>query len=543
MKRRDFLKSTAAAIAGATVTTPAVFSTSARAQGRDETLLAISENAPNSQDIHGIGANRPAYEVSWNTYDRLLTYGTKKDARGNDHYDFTKIEPELAEDFNVTATSATFKLRKNAKFHDGAPVTAKDVKWSYDRAVAVGGFSTFQMRAGSLEKPEQFVVVDDHTFRVDFVRPDHMTIPNIAVPVPAVYNSELVKKNATAQDPWGLDFCRNNGAGGGAFKVARWQPGTEVVYERNEDWKSGPMPKLRRIIWRTVPSASNRRALLERGDADISFDLPAKDFSEMEAARQIRIVGTPVENALQYIGMNTKTPPFDNPKVRQAVAFAIPYEKIMEAVLYNRGIPMFGRAAGTPISMEWPQKFPYTTDLVKAKALLTEAGFPNGFETTLSFDLGLAGVNEPLTVLLQESLGQIGIRTTINKIPGANWRAELLKKSMPLYANTFGGWLNYPEYFFFWAYHGQNAVFNTMSYQNPAMDKLIDAARVAGAAKDQAAYEKAVSGFVQMSFDEVPRVPIYQPMLNVAMQRNISGYKYWFHRQLDYRQLSKGAPV
>ena len=94
---------------------------------------------------------------------------------------------------------------------------------------------------------------------------------------------------------------------------------------------------------------------------------------------------------------------------------------------------------------------------------MVEAGYPNGLETTLSFDLGAASTNEPLAVLMQESLAKIGIKTTINKVPGANWRAELLKKNMPLIVNAFGGWLNYPEYFFFWCYHGQNAVFNTMS--------------------------------------------------------------------------------
>ena len=108
---------------------------------------------------------------------------------------------------------------------------------------------------------------------------------------------------------------------------------------------------------------------------------------------------------------------------------------------------------------------------------MAEAGYPDGFETTLSFDLGLASINEPLTMLVQESLAQIGIKTTINKIPGANWRGELLKKDMPMIINAFGGWLNYPEYFFFWCYHGQNAVFNTMGYKNPAMDALIDKAR------------------------------------------------------------------
>lgn len=537
MRRRDFLKSTAAVTAG--LAAPAFLPSSASAQARNETLLAISENAPNSQDIHGVGANRPAYEVSWNTYDRLMTHGVKKDANGNDHYDFRKIEPELAEDMNVGANAITFKLKRGATFHDGTPVTAKDVKWSFDRAVTVGGFPTFQMKAGSLEKPEQFVAVDDHTFRIDLLRKDHMTVPDLAVPVPAIYNSALCRKNATAQDPWAMEFTKNNGAGGGAYKVARWQPGTEVVYERFDDWKGGPLPKLKRVIWRTIPSAGNRRALLERGDADISFDLPNKDFQELRAAQKLKVIGTPVENALQYIGMNTKEGPFANVKVRQAVAYAIPYQKIMDAVLFGQANPMFGDKDNVATGLEWPQKHGYNTDIAKAKALLTEAGFANGFETTISFDLGLAGVNEPLCILVQESLAQIGIKLTINKVPGANWRNELLKKNMPLITNTFGGWLNYPEYFFFWTYHGQNAVFNTMSYQNPKMDAFIDAARRAGAIGDEAAYDTAAKGFIDLAFEEVPRIPLYQPLLNVAMQKGVTGYRYWFHRQLDYRQLSK----
>jgi peptide/nickel transport system substrate-binding protein len=143
-------------------------------------------------------------------------------------------------------------------------------------------------------------------------------------------------------------------------------------------------------------------------------------------------------------------------------------------------------------------------------------------------------------VLVQESLAQIGIKTTINKIPGANWRAELLKKELPMIVNFFSGWLDYPEYFFFWCYHGQNAVFNTMSYQDKEMDALIDAARKAAAEGDSAGYDKNVRGFIGKAFDEVPRIPLFQPYLNVAMQKNVSGYRYWFHRQLDYRTLAKG---
>jgi peptide/nickel transport system substrate-binding protein len=538
MKRRDFLKSVTATAAASVLPAPAILT--AQAQSRQETLLFVTEAAPNNFDIHGVGTNRPGYEVSWNCYDRLMSYGSKTLPDGSASYDRDKLTPELAEDWNLTDTSVTFKLKKGAKFHDGTPITAKDVKWSFDRAVTVGGFPTFQMKAGSLEKPEQFVVVDDLTLRIDFLRKDTLTMPDLAVIVPAIYNSELIKKNATEKDPWGLEYTKVNTAGGGAYKVVRSQAGSEVVYERFDDWKSGPLPKLKRVVWRVVPSAGNRRALIERGDADISFDLPSKDFAELKAAGKVNVTSTPIGNGIWYLGMNVKKPPFDNPKVRQAVAYAIPYQKIMDAVMFGLANPMFGAASNSAADAVWPQPHGYSTNIEKAKALLAEAGYGNGIETTLSFDLGQGIIGEPLSVLVQESLAAIGIKTTLSKIPGANWRSEINKKEMPMIINFFSGWLDYPEYFFFWCYHGQNAGFNTMSYQSAAMDSLIDGARKAAAEGDMAAYAKETKGFIDLAFAEVPRVPLFQPYLNVAMQKSISGYQYWFHRQLDYRSIVKG---
>jgi len=539
MKRRDFLKSVSALAASTAVPAPLVFS-SAKAQSRQETLLIVSESGPNNLDIHGVGTNVPGYEVSWNCYDRLISHEMKTGPNGQPYYDKNKFKPELAEDMNIGDMSVTFKLKKKAAFQDGTPVTAKDVKWSLDRAVSVGGFPTFQMGAGSLTKHEQFVVVDDNTFRVDFARKDRLTVPDLAVIVPCVINSELVKKHATEKDPWGMEFTKQNTAGSGAYKVASWVAGTEVVLERNDAWMGGPLPKTKKIIWRMVPSAGNRRALLERGDADISYDLPNKDFVELKQDGKLAIVSTPYSNGIQYIGMNVKNPPFDNLKVRQAVAYAIPYQKILDAVLFGLAKPMYGAAPDAPTQVAWPQAHKYNTDIAKAKALMAEAGYPNGFETTLSFDLGFAGVNEPLCVLTQESLAQIGIRTTINKIPGANWRTELNKKTLPLYTNVFSGWLDYPEYFYIWCYHGKNSIFNTMSYQSKTMDGFIDGAVTAAATADTATYDTDVKGFVDTAYADIPRVPLYQPYVNVAMQKNVSGYAYWFHRRLDYRTLVKG---
>jgi len=195
---------------------------------------------------------------------------------------------------------------------------------------------------------------------------------------------------------------------------------------------------------------------------------------------------------------------------------------------------MYG-GKGEPEKAAWPQPFPYTTNLDKAKALMAEAGV-QGLETTLSFDVGTATVGEPTAVLIQENLGKIGIRVTLDKIPGANWRTTLNKKELPMVLNRFSGWLDYPEYYFYWNFHSSNSIFNISAYKSPAMDALIEKARFTA---DAAEYESAVKSFVSLCMNDVPVVPLNQPFHDVAMSKAVSGYQFWFHREPDYRQFKK----
>ena len=527
IKRREFLKGTTAGLASLAV--PQL----ARAQSPSNTLLLISESGANSVDPHTAGANRGAYEVAWNCYDRLLSLQIEKDANGTDHANATKPAPELAEEWNDSGHDVTFKLRKDATFHNGAPVTARDVKWSLDRAIAAGGNARFQMSTASLNSPEQFVVVDDHTFRVDYDRFDRQLLPNLAFCVPNILNSELIKKNATASDPWGLDWSKTNLAGGGAYQIVDRTPDS-ITYARFNNWKSGPLPKTERVVWRVVPSSSTRRALLERGDVDVSNEFPPQDVVEMEKEGKVKVVETPIDNAVQFVVMNEKMPPFDNVKVRRAIAYAIPYQKIMDVALFNKARPMFGGSEQITTA-KWPQPSPYDTDLAKAKALLAEAGLANGFATTFSFDAAAAGIIEPMSVLIQENLGQIGVNVTLNKIAGANWRSSFTSKSLPFLTNLFSGWMDYPSYFFEMEL-GKTSIFNSGDFDNEAAMAMLHEARFE---RNPVKYDAMVEKFITIVFDDVATVPVYQPSAYVAMQKNISGYRYWFHRQMDYRTLVK----
>ena len=162
---------------------------------------------------------------------------------------------------------------------------------------------------------------------------------------------------------------------------------------------------------------------------------------------------------------------------------------------------------------------------------------PGGLTTSVLFDAGQSTIAEPMAVLLKESLAPLGINVELNKVPGANFRGELNKKTAPIVINRFAGWLDWPDYFFFWNYHGNNSVFNVASYQNKAMDKDIDAARFA---PDAAAYDTAVKGFVALAEQDVPFVPVAQPLHDVAMQKSIGGYQFWPCREPDFRAFTKG---
>ena len=511
----------------------------ARGQSRAATLLVAVEAGQNSLDPQGLGVNQAAFGMTWNLYDRLVGFGTKTLAGGIETYDFGTIVPELAERWEVAADggSITFHLRA-AAFHDGAPVTAADVKWSLDRAVANPAPAS-QMRAGGFEKPEQFVVVDPRTIRIELPVRNGLALADLAVIQPSVLNSALCRAHASERDPWALDWVRTNAAGSGAYRVESWTPRQETVLVRNDAWASGRKPFFEQVVVREIPASGNRRALLLRGDADIVPDLPARDAGEIGQGGRVPVFGVPMTNTFYYVGMNTLKPPFNDVRVRRAVAYAIPYERIYETALYGRGTKLWGGAAGllgdAVPAVAWPQPFPYATDPDRAKALLAEAGLAGGFETTLSYDLGTASVDEPVALFLQEALGAVGIRVAIDKRPPGQVRGLIGRRELPLYLFQFGAWFDTIEYFFFLLYNGATvSPSNGAGYDNPAVNAAIATARTT---TDPAALDAARRTLIGAAMRDVPYVPIVQPFMNIAAAKGIAGYVNQFHRQIDYRPL------
>ncbi len=536
MRARTMRREVAWALCCMALLSPWMCSPSA-AQTRKETLRQVTGNTINSLDPTMPGATREAFGLSVNVYDRLVGFDRKP--RGNGWiFDPNHIHGELAESYEISpdGRTITFHLRKDAVFQDGTPFTAEDAKWSLDRAVSAKSLAAPQVASGSWTKPEQFRIVDEHTIQAVVDKPDRLALPNLAVLYVAMFNSHLAKQHATADDPWAQTWLKDHTAGSGAYKVESFKPGEQVILTRNEAWKAGTLPYFKRVISQTIAEPATRANLVERGDADLSIDLQASDVIALAQKAKLKLVSTPQFNAFTFVAFNTQMKPFDNVLVRQAIAAALPYADMFKAAIFERGSPLYdGKWTGTPTETVFPQPMPFHTDLVRAKQLLTEAGFPEGFETTFSFNVGSAQISEPMAALIKESLAKIGIRVEIQKMPDAQISTLVSDKKLPFLTETSIAWLPATDYFFRIFFQGDQR-WNYSSWNNPEISKLTGEARFA---TDPVVYDGLAKQLISLEAKEAPMILLWQPSQDAVMAPDIDGYTYWYHRQVDFRDLAR----
>jgi peptide/nickel transport system substrate-binding protein len=501
--RRDFCT---AMLAGAAW--PA-FSGAAVAQGRANTLRVAWPYDTASLDAVGIGAQRSTWCISLHVYDRLVTYETAPGVDGTRQYDPAKPKGELAERWDVSADSrtVTFHLRAGAKFHDGSPVTAED---------------------------DQLKVNDERTFAVTLPAPNRFAVSVFSIPFAAIINSKLARQNATAQDPWANEWLKRNAAGGGAYKVEAFR-NDQVVLARNDDWVSGAKPALQQVILQTVPESATRGALVERDAADIAIEIPPNDFTAIAQRGTARALAIPMRNHMDFIAMNSQLAPFNDTRVRQAVAYALPYQQIFESVFRGRGAPLYGGKPDAEPGV-FPQPSAFNLDLDKAKALLKEAGRAEGFETSLLYSAGKAAFFDPLSLAVRDALGKIGIRVNIERLPGAQFDERTAARTAPMVLDNRVAWLSLPDYWFTAFYTGSQ-VSNLGNFANPQLDQMLK--ELPGDAPAQV-YGEKTREMSKLVLGEAPMIPIRQGAVELVMSKGLAGYTYWFHGLPDARDLRRG---
>jgi peptide/nickel transport system substrate-binding protein len=531
--RRDFCRLT---LAGMTAL-PALstFGTSrVLAQSRSNTVRIAWPYDTASLDAVGVGAQRSTWCVSLHVYDRLVTYEAIPAAEGTRQYDPAAPKGELAERWDISPDSRTitFHLRPNAKFHDGSAVTAEDVRWSIERSLNVKGAAGV-MAVGALRSADQLKVVDDRTFQVTLPAPNRFAVAVFSIPFAAIINSRVARQNATAQDPWANEWLKRNAAGGGAYRVDAFR-NDQVVLARNDDWVSGPKPAMQQVIFQTVPESTTRAALVERDAADIALEIPPNDFAAVAQRAVARAMAIRMRNHMDFIAMNSQAAPFNDVRVRQAIAYALPYDQIFQSVFRGAGAALYGGKADAEPAV-FPQASPFHLDLEKAKALLKDAGRSDGFETSLLYSAAKAAYFDPLSLAVRDALGKIGIRVNIERLPGAQFDERTAARTAPMVLDNRVAWLSLPDYWFTAFYTGSQ-VSNLGNYANPKLDQMLK--DLPGDAPPQV-YGDKTREMSRLVLSEVPMIPIRQGAVELVMSRGLTGYTYWFHGLPDARDLSR----
>jgi glutathione transport system substrate-binding protein len=313
-----------------------------------------------------------------------------------------KLIPVLAESYEVSKDGLvyTIKLRQGVKFHDGTDFKADAVKANLDRATNPDNrLKRYGLYNNNIAKTE---VVDDHTARITLKTPFSPFINQLAHPSTVMISPAALKQ-------WGSKDIAFHPVGTGPFKFVEWKQ-TDYLRVAKFDgyWKKG-YPKVDTITWKPVVDNNSRAALMQTGEAHFTFPVPYEQAEVLKAKPDLEVVAAP-SIVLRYLAMNTLQKPFDNPKVRQAIAYAINKEALAKVAFNGYATPADGVA---PEGVQYAVKigvWPY--DVAKAKQLLKEAGYPDGFETELwsAYNHSTA---QKVTQFLQQQLQQIGIKTKI----------------------------------------------------------------------------------------------------------------------------------
>ena len=505
----------------------------------NDTLRIVDTFTMNGFDVGNEKTTWASYQLSWAMCDRLFTFGVDEYEPGYSQDDPFTIKGELADSwkYNSDNTVLTVSLKPGAKFHNGDPVTAADVAWSLARA-AVTPRTKNQMKIGGLTREDQFSVVDERTVQIKLDKPNRFLVMDLVVPMAVIFNSKLIKKNAASDDPWGLNWAMDNSGGicSGAYKVSKFKVNESFTLERNEDWVGGQKPEFKTIVYQTVKDTSSIAALVERGRADVSLSVGLKELIALRKRGKVNTKVASTKWRMNFLAFDTTKPMFSNKAVRQALAMTVPYKAWHDSTFFSTGTRLDGGKSKEPGDIQFPQPFPYSTDLQAAKTMLEEAGVKSGTAFPYAFPASKAALFEPLAVLWKESLQSIGYDLDIQKQTPALFSEGRNNDKLPMFSDGLGAWLGgSPDYFFRVFYSGDWRD-NAGNYSNSELASLLDK-NIATFDKDQ--YASEVKQMISWAMDDLPIMPLRLNTQNWVTSKQVTGIHTSFHGRWDFRLFRK----
>lgn len=477
-----------------------------------------------------------ANEIIINTHDALVDFGPKTDAQGNSVRDITNLTPSLAESWEEKdGKEFTFKLR-DAKFNNGDPLTAQAVKDNFVRVQSIPGLTSFLLAdiAFVYDAEKQIEVIDDHTVKFTLPQPNPMFLKVFEELNMVIVNVAEIKAKGGATEEEQQKWAAANPTGTGPYMLEKYEAGVELVLTANPYYWGKP-PYYKKVVYKIVPDVQNRLLLLKNGDVDIVYEAPLKDIESLRADPNIQTYTTPTFGTV-FLWAGGNAEPWAKKELRQAIAYAIPYDTIVNDVTYGYAI----RATSwMPVGLEGHiDASPYKHDLDKAKELLKTAGYPDGKGLPPITFYSKQGVpeEEQTAVYIQAELAKIGIQMSIQPIALAAHSEKLAAHEKGLFAFNF--WIPYvpdPVYSLYWNFKtADSGCCNYGSYSDAKVDELIT--------KSLTEFDPAVrNGYIEevqkLVAEDTPSIPLYHPTWNIAMLKNIKGYSYYPDTMLRFAHL------
>lgn len=431
--------------------------------------------------------------------------------------------PGLAESWEISedGTVYTFHLRSGISFHDGSPFTSDDVLFSWTRVLdpataAVNAANFLNVKggeaflAGETTELEGIQAPDEQTVVVTLEQPEASFLTMLSTAGSHIFSRSFYEAN-------GGDISQvANGTGPFIFK--EYVPATSVTLERNPNYWEAGLPYLDGIEGIIASDDTARTGALIQGSLDFIEYAPLRDIDMLQETDGIKVAGEELTN-IRYLGINLAREPFSDVRVRQAIAKAIDRTPIIESAVFGHGVgvdTIFAPSFWAGFEREVP-----APDIEGAKALLAEAGYPDGFETTLITYAPYSFMTNS-AIIVQEQLAQIGIKVDYSALEPGTISAQLINRDYDLVVGGSNSWIDPHPVLLSNFGSGQDG--NTTSYSNPEVDALIEQG---GIESDLEARAEIYRQLQEILLVDLPWVPLFVANQYEALKETVQGFVHY----------------
>jgi peptide/nickel transport system substrate-binding protein len=478
ISRRKFLRNVA--VAGSAVSLSPLVTPA--------TLFAQTSNRSRVTVAHGVGVySLNPYAV--NTSPLQAVWGSIMEPLIDSDYDKRGYRGVLAESWQMKSTKLQFKLRKGVRFHDGTALTSRDVMASFKRILT----DKASLQAPNLENVKEMDTPDDHSFVITLKRPDATALEDIA--------NRVVMKQSAAEKMGEAD---NRPIGTGPFKFTSWERSGQFVMRRNENYWGRPA-KIDEVIYKTIQEDAARIAALEAGQADVISNIPPHEVARLKANPRLRVQEVQGLRPI-FLVLSPAYKPLENAKVRRAITHAIDRERIVKHILEGNAYPLSGLLSPQVFGYD-PGAKAYGYDPEKAKQLLSEAGFPSGFEIDYFSPTGRYPKDREVAQVIVEQLSRVGIKANLKTPAWAIFNTDYKNGKYPFYLTGRGSLTDADT--LFQQYFKTGVTRRVLGYSNPKLDEILD---IEQQTLDVKKRDKLLQEAHRIILEDAPAIPLWNSM-------------------------------